>query len=105
VSNNALLEGMSCGLATVVTAVGDVAHYTGDDGAVTVPPRDPRAMAAAVLALLRDRDARERLGSRARARAEARDWTACARRHAEIYEAVSATEPRRRSRPRAPGTS
>jgi glycosyltransferase involved in cell wall biosynthesis len=97
VSNNALLEGMSCGLATVVSAVGDVAHYTGDDGAMTVPPRDPRAMAAAVLAVLADRGARERLGSCARARAEARDWSACARRHAEIYEAVSASPASRRA--------
>jgi hypothetical protein len=88
VGNNALLEGMACGLPTVVSDVGDVADYTGPDGARLVPVGDPQAMAAAVLELLADRSAREELGRHARARAETRDLTAAARRHAEIYASL-----------------
>jgi glycosyltransferase involved in cell wall biosynthesis len=89
VANNALLEGMASGLATVVSEVGDVSDYSGPDGARLVPARDGEAMAAAVLELLADGDAREKLGRRARARAVCRDLTAGARRHAEIYAGVS----------------
>jgi glycosyltransferase involved in cell wall biosynthesis len=48
-------------------------------------------MAETVLELLADRAAREGLGrrARARARAEARDLTAGARRHAEIYASLT----------------
>jgi glycosyltransferase involved in cell wall biosynthesis len=93
VGNNALLEGMACSLPTVVSDVGDVADYTGEDGAARlVTPGDPDKMATAVLTLLADRDARERLGRRARARAETRDLSAAAHRHAEIYREVSAGE-------------
>ena len=88
VANNALLEGMASGLPTVVSDVGDVADYIGPDGARLVPAGDARAMAAAILELLADRAARDDLGRRARARAEARDATAVARRHAEIYASL-----------------
>jgi glycosyltransferase involved in cell wall biosynthesis len=46
-------------------------------------------MAETVLELLADRAAREGLGRRARARAEARDLTAGARRHAETYASLT----------------
>jgi glycosyltransferase involved in cell wall biosynthesis len=85
VANNALLEGMASGVATVVSHVGDVEYYTGADAARLLPVGDAEAMANAVLELLGDRAAREELGARARARAEARDLDAAARRHAEIY--------------------
>ena len=48
-----LIEAMSCGRATVSTDVGGVREAVGDTGLV-VPPRDPAAMAAAALELLRD---------------------------------------------------
>jgi glycosyltransferase involved in cell wall biosynthesis len=88
VANNALLEGMANGLATVVSDVGDVADYAGPDGARLTPAGDPQAMAAAVLELFADDAAREELARRARARAEVRDLTAVARRHAEIYASL-----------------
>jgi glycosyltransferase involved in cell wall biosynthesis len=89
VGNNALLEAMSCGLATVASDVGDVAWYAGD-AARLVPPGDADAMAAAALGLLADPAERLRLGQLGRARAEQLDLTASARRHAEIYRNVSA---------------
>ncbi|WP_312866946.1 DUF3492 domain-containing protein [Streptomyces zagrosensis] len=63
-----LVEAMFCGRATVSTDVGAVGEVVGGTG-VMVPPRNPRALAAACLTLLRDPERRERLGAAARARA------------------------------------
>ncbi|GAA2689812.1 glycosyltransferase [Streptomyces aculeolatus] len=63
-----LVEAMFCGRATVSTDVGAVREVIGGTGLV-VPPRNPRALADACLALLRDPARRARLGAAARARA------------------------------------
>ncbi|MEU8822638.1 DUF3492 domain-containing protein [Streptomyces sp. NPDC048636] len=63
-----LVEAMFCGRATVSTDVGAVCEAIGGTGLV-VPPRNPRALADACLALLRDPARRARLGAAARARA------------------------------------
>ncbi|MFJ4923653.1 glycosyltransferase [Streptomyces sp. NPDC088725] len=63
-----LVEAMFCGRATVSTDVGAVVEIVGGTGLV-VPPRNPRALADACVALLSDPGRRERLGAAARARA------------------------------------
>nr|WP_279617329.1 DUF3492 domain-containing protein [Streptomyces bungoensis] len=63
-----LVEAMLCGRATVSTDVGAVVEVIGGTGLV-VPPRNPRALAEACVALLCDPERRERLGAAARARA------------------------------------
>ncbi|HET6860779.1 MAG TPA: DUF3492 domain-containing protein [Streptomyces sp.] len=63
-----LVEAMFCGRATVSTDVGAVVEVIGGTGLV-VPPRNPRALADACVALLRDPARAERLGAAARARA------------------------------------
>ncbi|MEK9519251.1 glycosyltransferase [Streptomyces venezuelae] len=63
-----LVEAMFCGRATVSTDVGAVVEIIGGTGLV-VPPRNPRALADACLALLREPGRRHRLGAAARARA------------------------------------
>ncbi|CAM5262816.1 hypothetical protein STENM36S_08436 [Streptomyces tendae] len=63
-----LVEAMFCGRATVSTDVGAVVEAIGGTGLV-VPPRNPRALAEACVALLRDPERRDRLGAAARARA------------------------------------
>ncbi|QEU91986.1 DUF3492 domain-containing protein [Streptomyces kanamyceticus] len=63
-----LVEAMYCGRATVSTDVGAVVEVIGGTGLV-VPPRNPRALAEACVALLRDPERCARLGAAARARA------------------------------------
>ncbi|TJZ45239.1 DUF3492 domain-containing protein [Streptomyces piniterrae] len=63
-----LVEAMFCGRATVSTDAGAVCEVIGGTGLV-VPPRNPRALADAVGALLGDPERRARLGAAARARA------------------------------------
>lgn len=62
-----LIEAMSSGRATVSTDVGGVREAVGDTGMV-VPPREPEAMAAAALHLLRDPQRRAVMGTAARQR-------------------------------------
>ncbi|WP_018571287.1 DUF3492 domain-containing protein [Streptomyces sp. PsTaAH-124] len=63
-----LVEAMFSGCATVSTDVGAVVEVIGGTGLV-VPPRNPRALGEACVALLRDPERRARLGAAARARA------------------------------------
>lgn len=63
-----LAEAMLCGRATVSTDVGAVCEVIGGTGLV-VPPRNPRALADACLALLGDPERAQRLGAAARTRA------------------------------------
>jgi polysaccharide biosynthesis protein PelF len=63
-----VMEAMMCGRPTVSTGVGGVPEVTGDAG-VVVPPRDPKALGAALADLLLDGARRADLGVRARERA------------------------------------
>ncbi|MDJ1136665.1 DUF3492 domain-containing protein [Streptomyces iconiensis] len=63
-----LVEAMFCGRATVSTDVGAVCEVIGGTGLV-VPPRNPRALADACVALLRDPARCALLGAAARSRA------------------------------------
>ncbi len=68
----AALEAMNCGVPVVATRVGGLPELVvdGETGRL-VPPEDERAMADALLALLRDRECRERMGEAGQARAAA----------------------------------
>ncbi len=82
---NVLGEALACGVAAVVTDVGDCARVLGEAGRV-VPPRDPGALASAILALLDlPNAARQRLGRAGRLRIE-REFAMA--RIAERYLAV-----------------
>jgi len=86
---NAVGEAMACALPCVVTDVGDSALLVGPAGMV-VPPRDPPALAAAVLRLLHMPPAdREAMGARGRARvSEHFSLAATAAGYARLYASI-----------------
>ena len=91
-SSNAVLEAMAAGLGVVATDAGGNAEAIrpGIDG-LLVPPRDPAALGAALVALADDAGLRARLGEAARTRAT-RDFslTACVDRYAALYRGLLA---------------
>jgi glycosyltransferase involved in cell wall biosynthesis len=88
--SNAIGEAMACAVPCVVTDVGDSARIVGDTGKV-VPPREPRALAAAWSELVAAGEpARRALGLAARGRVEARySLGAIVRRYEALYRAVA----------------
>jgi len=85
--SNVILEGMSAGLAMIVTDVGGNAEAVidGETGLV-VPPRYPTAIGAAILKLARDAGLRERLGAAGRKRVvEKFSIDRCVNAHTELY--------------------
>ncbi len=85
--NTATLEAMSVGIPVVVTDVGGMREAVTDgvDGFV-VPPRDPDAIANALLAIAKDPERRRQMGAHGRQRVEADfNITTCTRTMNEEY--------------------
>lgn len=99
-ANNALLEGMSCGLPVIATDVGGVGEYVDQDCAVLVAPGDAQGMTCAVMDLIGDRSRRERMALASRRRALSFDWAHVAERQLDVYRQALA-QPRTRD-PSAP---
>ncbi len=90
--SNAILEGMRAGLPMIVTDVGgnSEAVIHGETG-VVVPPRDPSALAEAILRLTSDRALRRSLGDNARRRIEQRFTLAsCVDAYEALYRGLRA---------------
>jgi glycosyltransferase involved in cell wall biosynthesis len=85
----ALLEAMALGKAVVATRVGGTPEVVKDGvQGLLVPPRDPRALARGITALLEDPGLRIRMGQEGRTRARRFDIRAAVRRTEELYEEV-----------------
>ena len=85
-----VMEYMRAGLPVVATRVGGLPELLGDDGAVFVPPRDPRALADGIGRVLKDEALAARLGQAGRERQRAEyDVGRWARRLEELYEALA----------------
>jgi glycosyltransferase involved in cell wall biosynthesis len=67
-----ILEAMAAGLPVVATSVGGTPEVLDDSCGALVPPRQPAALAAAVIKLVEDPERRASLGIAARRRAETR---------------------------------
>jgi len=69
---NSILEGMAAGKAVVATTVGGIPEAVADgETGILVPPRDPAALAKALLSLLADPDRARRMGTAGRGRVTA----------------------------------
>jgi glycosyltransferase involved in cell wall biosynthesis len=88
VANNAVLEAMACGTPIVATDIGSVPEYVPPEAGVLTPPRDPQAMADAILALMADGARVEALGTRARAAAAMLDYRHVAAQLDDVYQTV-----------------
>jgi glycosyltransferase involved in cell wall biosynthesis len=83
----ALLEAMACGLAPVVTDLSAARAVIRDgESGILVPPRDPDALASALLRLDGDRELLERLRRTAHATAQHYSWQRVAGETVELYE-------------------
>ncbi len=87
-ANNALLEGMACGLPVVAESVGGIPEYVGEDNGLLTPIGQSAPMDAAIRALAVDATLRANLGIRARRRAMMLDWKCVGRRMQEIYDSI-----------------
>jgi glycosyltransferase involved in cell wall biosynthesis len=90
------IEAMACGVPVVATTGGALPEVVGADGvsARTVPPADPSALSAAILALLGDPEQRSRIGAAGRARVLDRfTWRASAQGLVDNWQALLDAHP------------
>jgi phosphatidylinositol alpha-mannosyltransferase len=86
-----LTRAFACALPVVASDITGYRDVMTPETGVTVPPEQPRALAAAVIGLLADEPRRVEMAVAARALAQERyAWPDIARRLLEIYEAVAA---------------
>jgi glycosyltransferase involved in cell wall biosynthesis len=88
--SNSVLEGMSLGLAMIVTRVGGNPEAVEDGvSGIVVPPHDPPALATAIHDLAGDPARRQALGEAARQRVEERfSLTACIDAYERLYDGL-----------------
>lgn len=90
-SSLALLEGMACGLAPVVTRVGSAPDLLTDgEGGLLIPPGHSGALRAAVKRLADDPPLLERLRERGHRDAQSFSWSRVTEDTVALYERVSA---------------
>ena len=91
-------EAMACGLPVVANAAGALPEVVGSDGRAgrLVPPRDPRALAAAIAELLADPARLAAMGRAARVRVQTSfRWDDAAAQLVEVFEEVRRAAHRR----------
>jgi glycosyltransferase involved in cell wall biosynthesis len=84
-ANNAILEGMACGLPTVATDIGAVRDYMDEECGILVPPHCAEAMADAVLSLYKNDSMRGQMAVKARERALQFDWSIIVDKMKQVY--------------------
>jgi len=85
-ANNALLEGLACGLPLVAEKLGGIGEYANSDCAILAAPDDDEALAAAIAQLYSSSTELAYRRNAARERALALDWRIAAARTQAIYD-------------------
>lgn len=86
-----ILEAMACGIPIVATAVGDVPKVVinGKTGFL-VPPRDPEALAQAIIKIFEDKSLRKKMGENCRKLVESRySWNALSDKIIDYYAQIT----------------
>jgi glycosyltransferase involved in cell wall biosynthesis/GT2 family glycosyltransferase len=89
-ANNALLEGIACGLPVLSTALPSVQAYLPGPEAILVKDNDPHAFLDAILSLAKCPATRRGMATAARKRAEELDWVHIAPQYEAIYTHLAA---------------
>lgn len=89
-ANNAILEGIACGLPVVTQQVGGIPEYVNKDCAFLCEAGDSDALVNALERLQADLDLCTRMGQAARARALELDWVHVAAKTQAVYDQVLA---------------
>jgi len=85
--NNPVAEAMACKVPVVCTDIGGVGDFAfHEETALLVPPRDPKAMASAVLRLINNEELRERLRNNGYEHIVQFNWDKSTKRLEEILE-------------------
>lgn len=88
-ANNALLEGIACGLPVISTRMASIEAYVPGEEAILVEGNDPEELARAILRLRDDPRLARAMGRRARARAEELAWQRIAPQYAAVYDLLA----------------
>jgi len=83
------LEAMACGVPIVASEIGGVPDVVKDgENGLLVPPRDPNALADAIIYLLENEDVRRKMGERGKEMVRDYTWERIAEKTEKVYEAV-----------------
>jgi len=88
-ANNAILEGMSCGLPVIVTDVGAVRDYVDPACGMLTKPKQARAMAEAVIDVMNNNAERAKMSRKCREQALKFSWEESVGKLKSVYEALS----------------
>ncbi len=88
-ANNALLEGIACGLPVVSTYLPSVATYVPGKEALLVRNNDPKQLADAILHLVLNPQDRKKMALEARKRTEELDWRNIAPQYEAVYSKLT----------------
>jgi glycosyltransferase involved in cell wall biosynthesis len=87
-ANNAILEGMACGLPILTTDLIATREYTKDVGAFYVKNNNIEDFRKCLIALASDTDRSNQLGERSRRRALELSWPTITRRYESLYRGL-----------------
>jgi len=83
------LEAMACETPVVATRVGGIPEIVKDgENGLLVPPKDPDALADAIIYLLENEDVRKKMGKNAREKVKNYSWERIAEMTEEVYKSL-----------------